>query len=422
MFKHSLQLGCIIVTGFVCACQPREVKPPSTFTVKTTDFEDALEIDGLVQPVQVNTLVTPAFVDGVVAYIVEDGTYVKAGDTVCVIEDKNVSQEYDDMLDRLENGIAELNKTKADLDLQYSMLEAQIKSNIAETEIANLDSLQINFSTQVQARIKKLELEKVTIERNKLQKKLKSMAIINQSEITKLELRNQTLQARIDMAKAQLDQLKLTAPKNGIATRAIHPMTRKKMLPTDPVWNRMPLVIIPETDKMKVLISASEGDYKRIETNDPVEYSFDAMPGNKASGTIQKKAPIGQPVKENSKVKMFEIEASIDKSLVVPGPDLTARCKIILKHISDTLVIPQICIYEEDSLKYVYVQKSNTFEKRQVLLGEESLKEAVVKTGLKPKEKIALVKPEATLVNGVRMLAKPVVKKHPTKNPTTKTI
>jgi multidrug efflux pump subunit AcrA (membrane-fusion protein) len=390
---------------FSYSCKSNEVKPPTTYTVKTTDFEDALEIEGLVQPVQVNTVATPGDVDGVVVYLVEDGTYVKAGDTVCILEDKGLQERYDQIQLQLENSVAELNKTKADLDLQYALLEAQVKSNAAETDIANLDSVDLRFSSQVQSRIKKLELEKVSIEKFKLQKKLKSMAVINQSEIHKLEIRNRTLTSRLESAKKQLDELKLTAPKDGMATRGIHWVTRRKVLPTDPVWNRMPLVIIPELDKMKVLISATEGEYKRINVNDSVQYSFDAMPDNKAWGKIQKKAPIGQPVKENSKVKMFEIEASVDKSLLIPGPDLTTRCKIILKHIPDTIVIPQICIFEEDSMKFVYVQKAKTFEKRQITIGTTSVKEAVVTAGLKRNEKIAIIKPKSELINGKRLLA-----------------
>ncbi|MFT3751605.1 MAG: hypothetical protein QM800_01595 [Paludibacter sp.] len=250
------------------------MKPPTTFTVKTSDFEDALEIEGLVQPVQVNTVETPGQVDGVVLYIVEDGTSVKAGDTVCILDDKGLKERYDQFKIQLENSVAELNKTKADLNLQYALLEAQVKSNAAETEIANLDSADIRFSSQVQSKIKKLELEKVAIEKFKLQKKLKSMEVINQSEIRKLEIRNRTLESRLESAKKQLDGLKLTAPKDGMATRAIHWVTRRKVLPTDPVWNRMPLVIIPELDKMKVLIYATESQYKRINMNDSVQHSF----------------------------------------------------------------------------------------------------------------------------------------------------
>lgn len=411
MSKSGFYIAFIFSLLIFYSCKSDEVKAPTTFTVKVADYEDVLEIDGLVQPVQVNTVVTPGPVDGVVLYIVEDGTYVKAGDTICVLEDKGLQERYDNTKMQLDNSVAELNKTKANLELQYALLEAQVKSNEAETEIANLDSVDLKFTTLIQSKIKKLELEKVSIEKFKLQKRLKSLGIINQSIIRGQEIRNRTLTSRLESAKKELDGLKLTAPKDGLATRAIHWMTQKKVLPTDPVWNRMPLVIIPELDKMKVLISATEGEYKRISVNDSVQYTFDAMPNNKAWGKIQKKAPIGQPVKENSKVKMFEIEASMDKSLLIPGPDLTTRCKIILKHIPDTLVIPQICIFEEDSMKFVYVLKAKTFEKRQIAVGTTSQKEAVVTAGLKLNEKIAIVKPENELINGKRLLVNTKAKK-----------
>lgn len=404
MSNRLLYISYLLVLITLVSCNSHEVKLPSTFTVKTSDFEDAIEVNGLVQPVQVNNVLTPGFVDGVVLSIVEDGTYVKAGDTVCVLEDKEVQKRYDDTKVRLDNAMTELNRTKADLDLQYSLLEAQVKSNEAETEIANLDSVALKFSSQVQIRIKKLELEKVAIEKSKLQKKLKATAVINKSEIRRLECGIQSLTMQMQSAKSQLDQLKLTAPKDGLAIRGIHWVTRRKVLPTDPVWNGMPLLIIPELSKMKVIISATEGDYKRIELNDSVVYSFDAMPQNKAWGKIQKKAPVGQPIKENSKVKMFEIEATVEKSLLNPGPDLTTHCHIILKHIKDTLVIPQICIFEEDSMKFVYVQKAKTFEKRQINVGTASMKDAVVTAGLKRNEKVAMIKPDAELINGQKLL------------------
>jgi multidrug efflux pump subunit AcrA (membrane-fusion protein) len=410
--KFYVYIGCLLIILLAFSCKSKEVKLPTTITVETADFEDAIEIEGLVQPVQVSSIQTPGSVDGVVLYIVEDGTNVKAGDTVCVLEDKGLKERYNKMKLDIESSMAALNKTKAELEMKYSLLEAQVESNAAETEIANLDSADLKFTTLVQSRIKKLELEKVSIEKFKLQKRLKSLSIINQSIIRGLEIRNRSLTARLESAKRELDGLKLTAPKDGLATRARHWMTGRKVLPTDPVWDGMPLVIIPEMDKMKVMISATEGEYKRISVNDSVQYSFDAMPNNKAWGKIRKKASVGQPIKENSKVKFFEIEASMDKSLLIPGPDLTAHCKIILKQIPDTIVIPQVCIFEEDSMKFVYVQKAKTFEKRQITVGTTSAKEAVVTAGLKRNEKIALVQPESILINGKRMLAKPkVIKK-----------
>ncbi|MFA6581870.1 MAG: hypothetical protein WCS79_08715, partial [Paludibacter sp.] len=173
----------------------------------------------------------------------------------------------------------------------------------------------------------------------------------------------------------------------------------------------MAVVNIPDLTKMKVKIIASENDCKRIEENDAVEYSFDAMPKNKAWGKIVKKSPVGQPVKQNSKVKIFEIEASIDTAKMIPGPDLTTKCKVILKRIKDTIVIPQITIFEQDSMKVVYVKKSDKYEMRQIITGSSSQNRAVVVAGLHEKEKISFIKPGSDLIENKTLLTKSILKK-----------
>ena len=167
---------------------------------------------------------------------------------------------------------------------------------------------------------------------------------------------------------------------------------------------------------MKVIINAREVEYKRIGINDAVEYVFDAMPGNIAHGKILKKAPVGKTISKKSKVKFFEIEASVDSSTTIPTPGLSARCNIILKRVQDTIVIPQITIFEVDSMKVVYVKNKTGFEQRQITTGLSSPKLAVVRQGLKTEEEVALRKPDQALINKKTIFAKPEDKKK--KSPT----
>ncbi|MHB9140675.1 MAG: efflux RND transporter periplasmic adaptor subunit [Paludibacter sp.] len=407
--NYPLKLSIFLLI-LLFSCKSREKKELPTYTVTKTDFEDFLTIDGLVEPVQSTTFGCPRNSDGYITYIIEDGAYVKDSEVVCIIDDKDLKQRYDESLVNLETAKAELNKTKANLDLQYALMEAQVKNNAAETDIANLDSAQIKYLSPVQRKIKELELEIVSIEKHKLEKKLKSLAIINQSELKKTEFQIQRLTNDIKSSKEQLDGLVVRSTRSGMASRAMHYSGRKVQI-GDNVWNGMAVVNIPDLTKMKVKIIASENDCKRIEENDAVEYSFDAMPKNKAWGKIVKKSPVGQPVKQNSKVKIFEIEASIDTAKMIPGPDLTTKCKVILKRIKDTIVIPQITIFEQDSMKVVYVKKSDKYEMRQIITGSSSQNRAVVVAGLHEKEKISFIKPGSDLIENKTLLTKSILKK-----------
>ena len=394
----------ILIFSTLVSCKPDNTDTIPTFTVQTTHFEDILEVSGSVEPVEVRTFSVPARVDGKITFLIKDGKRVETGDTICVLEDKGREQNYEEQKAQLELVTAEIEKTRIDLAARYSLLEAQVQNNEAEMQLTNLDSVNFRFLTPNQLRIKKLEIERANIVRKQLKNKLKSMAIINQTEILKLELQRNQLINRVERTAEELKTLIIRTDESGIATRAISPMTRKKLEEGSVVWEGIPLALIPKMDNMKVKINAPEGDFKQISVNDSVVYSFDALPGVTARGKVLSKSPVGQSVRENSNVKFFEIQASVEKTDIPLPPDVSAKCRIYLKQIPDTIVIPQVAISDQDSMQVVYVKKGSRFEKRQIKTGTSSSKHAVVSAGLKPKEVIALSKPQSQWIQGEKLL------------------
>jgi len=361
-------------------------------------------MDGVAEAVRYTTIACPSNVDAIITFLIDDGTFVNEGDIVCILEDNDRKTVYDNLVIQLETAEAELSKVKANLQMQYALLEAQVKNNEADTEIAHLDSLQLQFATPTQRRIKELELERTLIEKNKFERKLEALEVINQSEVRKLELNIQQLTNRLASAKTILDALTIRSPRKGLAVVSNSQMTDEKLKVGNNVWNNMPLITIPEVSEMKVKIMASEVDFRQINENDSVSFSFDAMPENIAYGKIIKKLPVGQPHKRDSKVKFFEVEASVDSTLQVPDPGFTANCRVFIKQVKDTIVVPQIAIYEEDSIKVVYVKKNKKYEMRQITTGLYSSKESIVSDGLKKGEVIALIKPPQSMVKGKTLL------------------
>ena len=361
-------------------------------------------IDGVVEPLRSTTVACPPGVQGNVAYLVEDGTFVKEGDVIIVLESPDLQTYYDQLMTNLENTKAGLNKVRADLDMQYALLEAQVKTNEADTKIALMDSLQLKYSTPNQTKIKELNLERVAIEKERYEKKIQALAIIQQSEIRRQELEIQRLENNAKSTKDRLDALEIKAPKDGLAMRATSLLTGLQLQVGDLVLPPMPLVNLPNLNAMKIKIKAPETDYKQINVNDRVVYTIDAMPGNVAWGKVTMKSPVGQPMKQGSKVRFFEIEASIDSTSVMPEPGFTADCRIILQQVKDTIVIPQIAVFDQDSIKVVYVRKKNNFERRQILTGLSSSKAAIVSAGLSINEQVALLKPSDSSIKKTVLL------------------
>ena len=399
-----------ILLSFLLFSCTQEIKM-GTFTVSYGDFINSLLIEGAVEPVQSTTLSSPGNCDGTITFLVEDGVYVEEGQVICIIEDQETQNRYNSIIISLENAEVGLIKTQADLNMQYAIIEAQVRTNDVDTRIAQMDSLQIAFVSSKQRVIKELELERAAIEKVRYEKKLEALKVIQQSEVKKLELQIQRLRIRVQTIKEQLDALTLKAPRSGLIIRNNNLLTGTKIKVGDPVWSDFPIATMPQFEKMKVKIMASESDFKSISVNDSVSYTFDAMPGNTGIGKIVKKAPIGQPYKRGSTVKFFEIEASIDSVLIMPEPGFTANCKIVFKQVAHVLSVPQIAIFEEDSIKVVFVQRKRRYEKRQVLTGISSPKESVVSAGLNEGDIITLSKPKPSFIKELITLPDSITKK-----------
>lgn len=396
--KNILKISFLIIVLSIFTGCSSNVNYVPVFLVERSDFNDFISIEGTAEPVHTTNVLVPSNVQGTAVYVIPDGVYVTEGDVICEIEDKNLENELEANLLNLENARATLLKTKADLGLRMALLEADMRSLDASTEIANLDSLQLIFSTENIKKIRELEIKKANLSKKKLAERLEKLRLINDFEIKKQErgiLRNEEF---VNTLKSRMESLVVKSPKAGLAVRSLHWITGAKITEGDGVFNGMPIVTIPDVSIMKVTISATESEFKRINIDNPVVFTFDASPDNIAWGKILKKSPVGKQIKPNSLVKYFDIEASVDSSKVQVTPGLSAICKISVSNIKDTVVIPQIAVFDEDSIKVVYVKKDNFFEMRRVVTANSSLKSVVISSGLKENEEIALLKPLNNLI------------------------
>lgn len=408
--KYFIYLTILMLVFPFCSCKKQEQKEILSEKLKESNFTDQLEITGIVEAVRSATISFPNLPTSKIIYLIKDGTPVKEGDVLCILKSEEMLKYYDETVLQLNNVKTSRDRSVADLNMQYALLDAQVKSNAAQTAISNLDSLQLKYLSPKNRQIKELELKKAAIEKAKMERKLKALGVINQLQISNLDRQIQFFEFNVTRIKDELNKLTIKSTQAGTAYRAYSYITNAKFKEGDDATEGMQLINLPDFSEMKVTISAAESDYKQINVNDSVEFTFDAKPGLKTRGKILMKEPIGQPIKEKSKVKIFKIEAAMDKGPNLPDPGFTANCKIILKRVCDTLVVPQLAVFEEDSMKVVYVKKGKDYEKRQVLVGSSSLKDVIITRGLKRNEQVSLIKPESKKVKKTTLLPKPVKK------------
>lgn len=392
--SRNLILACMAAIGLLVSCSFGGDTSLPTYAIKRTAYEDVLVIEGYTESVNSVNVLCPPHVRGTVVHIIENGTRVKKGDVVCILEDAALAESCERLALDLESAHAEVEKLQASQQLEYALLEAQVENNEAEAILAESDSIQMLYMSPLERRSKELQLERANVERDRLLKKIEAAKVIQGMDIVRAEKRIRRIERRLEDERKKLASLTLKAPKDGIAVRG------RRWHWSDETWNigdhvgdGRVVVTLPDFEQLKVLFHAQETEFKRLQLGDSVKFSFDALPGNYGWGRITKLASVGQTRTEGSQVKTFEVEVSVDSLLTPVEPGLSVKCHIYINHVPDAIVVPTISIFDRDSLKVVYVRRERKFEERKVTLDIGSPKMTVITDGLSEGEQIALIKP-----------------------------
>lgn len=398
-YSHCLSRLMIFLAGvFLVSCSDGMERLP-LYTVETVDFEDCLMIEGETTPAAPINVMCPQEVDGTIAMIIESGTSVRAGDTLVIIEDANAESNFETRKTNLEAAEAELVKLEANLRLDEALLEAKLKNIEAETQLAELDTLQLSYLSPNARRIKELQIEKNSISRTQLLRQYNAQEALQKSDILKVKSRIARLRRRYESAEKVVRSLIIQAPKDGLVIRANSPFfsTPTEWKVGENAWYGLPLMIFPG-EKHKVIFYATETEYKRLKVGDSISYTLDAMPDNLGWGKIVKMASAGKKRTAGSQVKTFEIEATIDSIRRPVESGMSVNCRVWLNHVPDVKVVPSVSVHDSEGGKVVYVRRDNHFEETRVRVGASTPSLCVLEQGVEEGDVISLIKPSSSMI------------------------
>ena len=395
----------LLIIFFLSACTG---KRPDIVTIdlKPSDYLEAIDVTGTIQAVNNVSLITPRVFSSnlKILHLAEEGTYVKKGDTLCIIEATDLDKSFESFKNDLDKMEAEMRSLEADNAMQLSLLKAQVETNNAQIEIAMLDSIQLKFATPVKQRLLALEMEKVSIEKMKLQKKLAAQEKIDRSELMQIGSRIAIQKNRVQMAQQQINSLKMVSPVDGMVVHVVAPTMMfmsssgmgtlgGKIEEGSVVWTNMSVLQIPDLNVMQVSLEVPEADYKRIQEQQKVMIKVDAASNLETTGKIKRKSFAGKNADEKSSVKTYEVIVSIDSCHLQMKPGLSANCRIIIDQVKDTIVIPAAAVFTRDSSKIVYVSDGDEFIPVTVETGLSNTSRTIISKGLEGNETIALIEP-----------------------------
>jgi multidrug efflux pump subunit AcrA (membrane-fusion protein) len=387
-------LFVLLVVLFINCETSKKSSETITFRVQRGVFTNSLFVNGQLKAKKSVTISCPdVWPAPKIKKLVPEGTFVQTNDVVCELEAGELASRHGEAVSGLENARAEMLQTRAELQLQRTLLTAQVQSIEAATQIANLQLPRMNYVSPINREIIRLEIERAEVEKTKILNKLAALELIQTSELKKMEMKIKQAENQVSRTQMFLDWLILRAPQAGLIVYQNHWATGNKISEGENVWGGMPLLQIPEVATLQVEIAASEANIKKIQKDQSVRIKVDARPGVQLSGKVARVAKMGKAINQESKIKTFEVVVDVDSSDFEVQPGLSATCEIMIETIADTLLVPGICLFQKDSTQFVYCQAGKWFRKTFVEVGLQSENFSIITKGLHPGEIVALAQP-----------------------------
>lgn len=180
-------------------------------------------------------------------------------------------------------------------------------------------------------------------------------------------------QARVDAAQATLNLARVIAPFAGTVTES-YP------LPGDQVGAGSTAFRIDNLENLYVDVEVSEVDINSVNVGQPVTLTFDAILEKETpyNGKIVEVAQAGTAVQGVVSFKVT-VELTDADGLVKPG--MTAAVNIVVKEITDELLVPNRAVRLSDGVRVVYLLVDGQPVKTEIRLGSSSDTMSVIAAG-----------------------------------------
>ncbi|MFC1608461.1 efflux RND transporter periplasmic adaptor subunit [Candidatus Latescibacterota bacterium] len=336
-----------------------------------------------------------------ITQLINDGAIVKKGDFLVQFDTSGDEDHVRRHEESLEGYKAELTSAKARVESNMKELIKNFKTQEYSYEQAEIRLESVKFEAESKQREEELKFKQSGLLLEQAKLRIESQKIIDQADLGKIDVRLKQEELRLNQAIDQLNELTVTAPKDGFVV--LHEIynrsarTREKIKIGDTPHGRMPLLSIPELSKMILLTEVNEVDIPKIQTGQKVLITVDALPGQEFEGTISQIAMLAHRL-EGTDVKVFDVNATINNSNSELKPGMTAQCMIITERIPKQLYVPLDSVFEHEDTTVVYVKK-NGYERRMVNVGKRNRNYIIINNGLLEGEDVALRDPTVSINN-----------------------
>jgi HlyD family secretion protein len=394
----SILAACtIVVFGWVRTI--RKPPPIASFQVQRADFLDVVQFRGDVKALKSVTISAPPDVGLLqIVKLAADGSAVKQGDVVVEFDTSKTKSDLDTYNSSLKSSEAEIEQAKAQARLAEEEDTTGLMKARFDLESAKIDASKAEIVSQIEGAEAKLKV--ADAEQSLREAEEKSKADDAKNHATVEGHRNSAGKARFDKERAEraLASMVLRAPSSGNISlvSSWHDGGERPFKPGEQAWSGVAIAELPDPSSLRVVAHVDETERGRLSVSQPITAQLDAIADRQFTGKIERIGTIatsdfsaGWPIPRN-----FTLEIALDQNDPRLKPGMTAQITVIVDRVPNAISIPVQASFVKSGQTVAYIWNGSKFEERPIQIDRRSRDRALVASGLKPGDTVAMKDPE----------------------------
>jgi len=329
-----------------------------------------------------------------ISELIPEGSIVKEGDFIAMLDPSQLNTKIKDAETELQKVESQYLQTRLDTTLELRKLRDDLINQYYDLEQKQIAMEQSKFESPATIRQIEIELEKAKRTYTQAKRNYKIKKEQFKAKMQEVNAVRQVQQSKLDQMNAMLDQFRISAPKAGMLIYKKDWSGRKVKGGSD-IYSFDPTVAtLPDMSTMISRCYVNEIDINKVKVGQIATMTVDAFPDRKFKGKVSSVANVGEELPDND-TKVFEVVVELIDRDTLLKPAMTTNTTIATATLSNTtLHIPQLCIQGNDSLTYVYVERSGKRIKQEVITGAAGNDRIEIRAGISKTDQVYMNVPD----------------------------
>ena len=337
--------------------------------------------------------------------VILEGKAVKKGDYIAKLDESQFSTMMRDNMQQKEKMDADLRNAVLDSTVTLSRKRESVSNAKLDLEYLRIDLDQSKYESEAYQRKTQISYQKAENEIGKLRRDYLLERNRLKIQVGRSQSRVAEFQNKINKYMEALASTTIKAPEDGIVMFAKDWMGKTYGKDSEiNIWRPL-IATLPD---MSVAISETyirEIDISKVQLNDSVRITIDALPDKVFLGKIVKIANVGEDHKDFD-MKAFKVIIRFEKSDKDMKPGMTVNNDIVVASYKDKLLVPLKAVFSKEGKQIVYLKRGGSITEQQIQLIAENEEYGVVKEVIQEGDIVLLYQPEEFKVEEIKVASR----------------